>query len=120
METVLLLLPTIFSFMSGILIAWSTYLLYKLAGDSETIDPMITITHGWCILLITAITLSLILILFVFTTFAAFHMSTIIFLEIWYATFLYHVSYAPSQQAACNIEIPTKQSSVVPLVHFHK
>jgi len=120
METVLLLLPTIFSFMSGILIAWSTYLLYKLTGDSETTDPTIKITNGWCMLLIAVIAISLIFILFVFTTFAAFHMSTIIFLEIWYATFLYHVSYAPAQQPVCNIKISPKQSSVIPLVHFHK
>jgi len=96
MESILLFLPTFFSFFTGILIAWSIYLLVVMLCQSKT-----TISHSkktikmMCLYSILIFTVFLFSTLFIFTSFAAFHMPTILFLEIWYVTFLYRITISP-------------------------
>lgn len=96
METILLMLPTIFSFTTGVLIAWGIYLMLVLSSLANIIpDGEGKQAKKWCIFFLAATTFTLFSLLFIFPTFAAFHISTIIFVEIWYATFLYRVNASP-------------------------
>lgn len=96
METILLFLPMFFIFFTGILIAWSAYLIAvmsclaekNIGRDKKTIKTM-------CLYVIAGFALFLLGNLFIFTSFAAFHMPTILFLEIWYVTFLYRITDSP-------------------------
>jgi len=96
METILLFLPTIFSFLTGILIAWGIYLMFVLSSIALMLpEGPRRLAKKWCICFLGGVSLTLFLLLFLFTGFAAFHISTILFIEIWYMSFLYRVNTAP-------------------------
>jgi hypothetical protein len=119
METLLLFLPTIFCFFSGILVSWGAYLAYGFVATLTNVnDKTDKLAEIMCIVVILTATVSILLLLFLFTAFAAFHMSTILFLEIWYTFFLYRLSVTPGF-TPCHIilqhSIPSK-----PLFHIHK
>ena len=117
METFLLLLPTIFCFFSGILVSWGAYLTYGFVSTLKEIDDKSDkMAELLCILMILAVSISIILLLFVFTEFAAFHMSTILFLEIWYALFLYRLAITPGY-TPCHVIIRHSTPSK-PLFHI--
>lgn len=116
MESMLLLLPAIFSFFSGILISWSMFLAYRLIILSKAAQPETKTAELWCVGGILVITALLFSFLFIFTEFAAFHMSTIIFFEIWYAFFLYRISATP-WNTPCHI-LHEKSHTKNSLIHF--
>lgn len=96
METFLLLLPAIFSFFTGILISWGLYLCVVLHMFSDEFkedqhNPM----KNMCLIIVSLSTIFLFLLLFIFIDFASFHMVTILFIEIWYANFLYRITISP-------------------------
>ncbi len=96
METFLLFLPIIFSFFTGILISWGIYLCVLLTFfSSDFKNDTGKLVRNMCILSLCTVNIFLLLLLFVFTAFASFHMVTILFIEIWYITFLYRISIAP-------------------------
>lgn len=96
METILLFLPTIFSFFTGILVSWGIYLCVVLAFFSADFkNDTGKLVKNVCLVSLCTVNIFLLLLLFIFTSFTAFHMVTIIFIEIWYITFLYRVTIAP-------------------------
>lgn len=92
MEYLITILPVIFSIATGLLIAWS------IQSSMSLIDILVLVKHHTrtsdvlrsCGILCA--TLFLFFILFVATEFAAFHMITILILEVWYAVYLYIMS----------------------------
>ena len=119
METFLLFLPTIFCFFSGILVSWGAYLAYGFVATLTNVDDKTDkLAEIMCILVILVATISIILLLFLFTEFAAFHMSTILFLEIWYALFLYRLA-TTSGYTPCHVIIWRSAPSKT-LFHIHK
>jgi len=119
METLLLFLPTIFSFLSGILISWGIFVMYRLSTIIEESTGEIKSAQKWCIGCIAITTLMLASLLFFFTSFAAFHMSTILFLEIWYGIFLTRITFTP-WNTPCKILVQKRNSAVGTLLHLHK
>ncbi len=96
METILLFLPTFFIFFTGMLISWGIYLMVVMVCKSEKDTSQDKkIIKKICLFGILVITTFLAGNLFIFTAFAAFHMPTILFLEIWYSTFLYRITVSP-------------------------
>lgn len=96
METLLVFLPTIFSFFTGLLISWGVYLgtvmiLFSPKFDNDTHNLIKYI----CLGCLCTMNIGLLSLLFIFTGFAAFHMVTILFIEIWYADFLYRMTITP-------------------------
>lgn len=105
MEIVLLLLPIIFSFLSGILISWGIFVMYRLSATIEISTGEIKTAQKWCMFCVAMTTLVLTLLLFFFPTFAAFHMSTIMFLEFWYSIILVRITLTP-WNTPCKLLIP--------------
>lgn len=96
MESILLFLPIFFSFFTGMLIAWSLYLMIIMTCKSKAnIGYSKNLIKTICLCVMFAFSVFLTSILFIFTAFAAFHMATILFLEIWYITFLYRITISP-------------------------
>jgi len=96
METILLFLPTFFTFFTGILISWGIYLIMSLIYmPNKKLDYSKKLIKNICLFAICSFTFFLVCALFIFTTFTAFHMPTILFLEIWYATLLYRITATP-------------------------
>ena len=95
MDQLLSLLPIIFSFQTGMLIALG---LFNLLQILSTICVMCTASRkiresdvavaGF----ITIVSIILGLMLFVTSEFVSFNLEAIIFLEMWYAIFLFHVT----------------------------
>jgi hypothetical protein len=95
MEELLSVLPLIFCFWTGILIAWGAYDGYKSAAIiSDVIGMGRAIRSSDVIqLVITIIVTPLLFIaLFVVPQFVSLHLDTILFLEIWYSLFLFYVT----------------------------
>ena len=87
MNEFIMLMPIIFTISSSLLLAWSIMLIFKLLNlhCQETKLKKLEKIYLGAIISVTIIITSL---LFIFTNFAAFHMSTLILLEIWYFVFL--------------------------------
>ena len=87
MNEFIMLMPIIFTISSSLLLAWSLMLIFKLLNlhCKETKLKKLEKFYLGAIFTVAIIITSL---LFIFTEFAAFHMSTLILLEIWYFVFL--------------------------------
>jgi len=95
MQGLLSLLPFIFCFWTGILIAWGAFTGYKNAtivhnvlssGRKARRSDLIQLS------VITIATSLLITALFILPQFVAYHLDTILFLEIWYSLFLLYIT----------------------------
>jgi len=95
MELLLSTLPIIFSFWTGILIAWGGFAGYKTAMTIYDVSKMGRKVRNSDIFQTATLSIGtalLIIVLFIVPHFAAFHLDTILFLEIWYSIFLMNVT----------------------------
>ena len=120
MEGILSLLPAIFCFWTGILIAWGFFAGYKSAAIIHDVVEMgrkVRTSDLAQVVTIAVVTSLLFIVMFVTPQFTAFHMDTILFLEIWYSIFLLYVT----ENSIRSFE-PLKQvkNSTVSVVHFHQ
>lgn len=111
MELLLSTLPAIFAFFTGILIAWGGFAGYKTVMTMfDFIDMGRKVRHSdmWQAVSLLFGTILLVIVLFVTPQFAAFHLDTILFLEILYSLFLFKVtesaviSFEPLEQIKAN------------------
>lgn len=93
MEAILLFLPILFVFFTGTLISWGIYLMIIMMFPARKYNKKNI--KNMCLMAILIATIFLVGNLFIFTGFAAFHMPTILFFEIWYITFLYRITISP-------------------------
>jgi len=96
MELLVLSLPTIFCIFTGLLIAWSIQAeasLFSIIRSITSFGDQVRPTEYLRALLVAVVTVFLLVLLFVATAFASFHMVTILMIEIWYAAFLACLSH---------------------------
>lgn len=96
MEFLVLSLPTIFCVFTGLLIAWSIQAgasLFTIIRSITSFGDQVRPTEYLRAALVAIVTIFLFIFLFIATTFASFHMVTILMVEIWYAAFLACVSH---------------------------
>jgi len=116
MELLLSTLPAIFAFFTGILIAWGGFAGYKTVTTMyDVIDMGRKVRHSdmYQAVCLLSGTVLLVIVLFVTPQFAAFHIDTILFLEILYSLFLINVT----ESAFVSFE-PLKQIKAKH-IHFH-
>jgi hypothetical protein len=95
MQGLLSLLPYIFCFWTGILIAWGAYNGYKSAAiitDVMSMGRNIRSSDIIQLVVTMIVTPLLVVALFVVPQFVSLHLDTILFLEIWYSLFLFYVT----------------------------
>lgn len=109
MEKLISLSPLIFCFWTGILIAWSGVVMYNTSMVIYNVVHMDRFIRNSDIIQLVVVAVGSILLLvalFVTTYQTAFHLDTILFLEVWYSIFLFHISENSSQVS--NLLEPTK------------
>jgi len=95
MEHVLLLIPTFFCILTGILIAWGVQTETSIINIVRIVSQFkdsVRPTEYLRGTVIGVATILLAVLLFAVPEFAAFHMVTILLMELWYAAFLFCVS----------------------------
>jgi len=95
MEYLIMMLPYIFSIISGVLVAWgiqTTVCLGKIVFASRSYyhhADTVDLAHLIAVALVTTL---LIHLLFFVPSFAALHMATFVLLELWYSVYLFYIS----------------------------
>lgn len=95
MEALIISLPILYCFFTGILIAWGMQVfacLYSIINTVTHYRKRARTLEVIQLSIVAIVTIVLFILLFYATSFAAFHMASIFFSEIWYAIFLFYVT----------------------------
>jgi len=121
MEHLITLLPIVFSLLTGILISWGIHIGMCLFSTIKIIQHLRgQVRHSDLIQMaaIVSITSVLSVLLFFVPQFAATHMITIVFVEIWYMIFLFFVSETAFMSETNVKELKHRYNETV--IHFEQ
>jgi len=124
MEFFIMFMPTIFCIVTGLLIAWGIQIaacLTTIMYNSHTYRHYIRIDDIIQTIFIGIMTMLLFGFMFIFPSFAAFHMPSIIVFELWYTAYLLYVyDLASKVFITPNLKYLSNTVPLFPTIHSKK